>query len=368
MHRPRIKYEHLPVRLGEDLVQIGGSLPGIAAVIPDPDGTVWTLLLLLDGTRMVDQVIADLIHRHPEVPADTVRTAIDTLAAAGHLEDADEPLGDALSEAQRERFGRSRALWWWMDTSPRTTSWHAQLALRQARVTVVGVGGVGSTAALTLVQSGVGRLHLVEPDVVELSNLNRQVLYTEHDLGRPKAEVAVEVLRRHNGEAEVTGERTTIDGVAMLRRLAAGCDVLLMAADTPREIRSWTNRACLDTGTAWVHGGYHGPRTGIGLFVPGKGPCYDCARAAAARERLASPPTTSWPDTSGTTGTHAVNAVSAGIAGHLAGHAVMSLITGIPRLRANREIGYNLITMRHSTFYESSEPEPDCPTCGESVA
>jgi molybdopterin-synthase adenylyltransferase len=367
MHRPRIKYEHLPVRHGDDSVQIGGSLPGIAATIPDPDGTVWTLLTLLDGTRTVDQVVADLVHRHPDEPPDTIRTAIDTLAAAGYLEDADETPPEVLSDAQRERFARGRALWRWMDTAPRTTGWHAQLALRQARVTVVGVGGVGSTAALALVQSGVGRLHLVEPDLVELSNLNRQVLYTEHDLGRPKVDVAIEALRRHNGEVEVTGEETTVDGVGMLRRLAAGCDVLLMAADTPHEIRSWTNRACLDTGTAWVHGGYQGPRAGVGLFVPGNGPCYDCARTAATREQLAAPQPTPWPGTTGTTGTHAVNAVSAGIAGHLAGHAVMSLITGIPRLRTNRQIGYNLITLQHSTFYESVEPEPDCPACGRSA-
>ncbi|CCH29491.1 ThiF family adenylyltransferase [Actinosynnema sp. NPDC047251] len=368
MHRPRIKYEHLPVRHGEDLVQIGGSLPGVAAMIPDPDGSVWTLLTLLDGTRMVDQVVADLVHRHPDKAPHTVYTAVDALAAAGYLEDADEPSPEVLSEVQRERFARGRALWRWMDTAPRTTGWHAQLALRQARVTVVGVGGVGSTAALALVQSGVGRVHLVEPDVVELSNLNRQILYTENDLGRAKVDVAVDVLRRHNGEVEVTGEQTTVDGVWTLRRLATGCDVLLMAADTPHEIRSWTNRACLDTGTTWVHGGYHGPRAGVGLFVPGNGPCYDCARTAAAREQLAAPPSTPWPEMSGTTGTHAANAVSAGIAGHLAGHAVMSLITGIPRLRANRQIGYNLITLQHSTFYESSEPEPDCPACARSDA
>ncbi|MFD7656796.1 hypothetical protein ACFV4N_22725 [Actinosynnema sp. NPDC059797] len=63
--------------------------------------------------------------------------------------------------------------------------------------------------------------------MVELTDVNRQVLCTEHDLGRPEVDVAVEVLRRHDGEVEVTGERTTVDGVGVLRRLAAGCDVLL---------------------------------------------------------------------------------------------------------------------------------------------
>ena len=361
MLRPRIKHEHRPVRLGDGVVRIGGSLPGVAATIPDPDGTVWALLTLLDGSRTVDQVVADLVHRHPDEPPDAVRTAVDTLAAAGHLEDADEPAPEGLTDADLERYGRGRALWRSMDTAPRATTWHAQLALRQARVTVVGVGGVGSTAALALAQSGIGALHLVEPDVVELSNLNRQVLYTEHDLGRPKVDAAIEALRRHNSDVEVTGERTTVDGSGVLRRLAARCDVLLMGADTPRAIRSWTNRACLATGTAWVDGGYRGARVSVGVFVPGHGRCRECG-SAAARARAAAP-VAFRPGDAREDGVHAVNAVSAGIAGLLSAHAVMSLITGIPRLRATRWVTYNLVTLRHAED-DYEDPDPDCPACG----
>ncbi|QFZ18626.1 HesA/MoeB/ThiF family protein [Saccharothrix syringae] len=365
MLRPRIKYEHRPVRLGDGHVRIGGALPGVAATIPDPDGTVWALLVLLDGSRTVGQAVADLVHHHPDEPPDTVRAAIDTLAAAGYLEDADEPAPEGLTDADLERYGRGRALWRSMDTAPRTTSWHAQLALRRARVTVVGVGGVGSAAALALAQSGIGALHLVEPDVVELSNLNRQVLYTEHDLGRPKVDAAIEALRRHNSDVEITGERTTVDGTGVLRRLATGCDVLLMGADTPRAIRSWTNRACLATGTAWVDGGYRGPRVSVGVFVPGHGRCRECARPAA-QARTATPvafrPGDAWED-----GVHAVNAVSAGIAGLLSAHAVMSLITGIPRLQATRWVTYNLVTLRHAED-DCEAPDPDCPACGPAAA
>ncbi|MGM1058719.1 HesA/MoeB/ThiF family protein [Saccharothrix sp. Mg75] len=365
MSRPRIKYEHRPVRLDEGLVRIGGPLPGVAATIPDPDGTVWALLTLLDGSRTVDQAVADLVHHHPHEPSDTVRAAIDTLVAAGYLEDADEPAPEGLTDADLERYGRGRALWRSMDTTPRATSWHAQLALRQARVTIVGVGGVGSTAALALTQSGIGALHLVEPDVVELSNLNRQVLYTEHDLGRPKIDAAIEALRRHNGEVEVTGERTTMGGVEVLRQLATGCDVLLMGADTPRTIRSWTNRACLDTGTAWVDGGYRGARVSVGVFVPGQGRCRECGRSAA-RARTTAPVAFRTGDTREDE-VHAVNAVSAGIAGLLSAHAVMSLITGVPRLRAGRWLTYNLVTLRHAED-DHEDPDPDCPACGSTTA
>lgn len=362
-----MKYEHRPVRLGEDRVQIGGWVHGVGAIVSDPDGWVWALLTLLDGTLAVDRVVADLVHRFPWHPADEVVEAIGDLWRAGYLENAAaaDPVG--LSASERERYGRGRALWRWMDLAPRATGWDVQLALRQARVTVVGVGGVGSTAALALCVSGVGGLHLVEPDVVEVSNLNRQILYTEDDLGRPKVNAAVRRLRAHNGEVAVTGERLLVDGPGVLRRLSAECDVLLMAADTPGEIRSWTNRACRETGTAWVHGGYHGPRVNVGLFQPGTGPCYDCARVATAERQAAEPPITLWPGPAGKGAVQAANAVSAGVAGSLAAHAVMSLITGAPALPVNREYGFNLVTLQDAFAVDVEAARPDCPACGRSA-
>ncbi len=94
----------------------------------------------------------------------------------------------------------------WMDLRPRTSSWEPQtLLLRRARVLLVGVGGTGGAAARDLVASGVGHLHCVEPDVVELSNLNRQTLFREDDLGRPKLDAALAALRALNTDTTLTG-------------------------------------------------------------------------------------------------------------------------------------------------------------------
>ncbi|NUT94428.1 MAG: dinucleotide-utilizing protein [Saccharothrix sp.] len=367
MFRPRIKLEHLPVRHGEDRIRIGGIVPGIATEVADPDGWVWALLAALDGGRTVDQVVADLVRLFPAHAEDEVREAVEDLVREGYVENAAEALPEGLSAHERERYGRGRALHRWMDRTPRLTSWDTQLLLRRSGVVVVGVGGVGSTAALALVASGVGRVHCVEPDVVELSNLNRQVLYTEADLGRPKVEVAVDRLRAHNSHVRVTGERCTVVGPESLRRLAVGFDVLLLAADTPREIRSWANRACLDTGTAWVHGGYKGPQVNIGRYEPGAGPCYDCAYAAERDRLSAQPARTAMAAASGAQRPQASNAVTAGIAGSLAAHAVMSLLTGAPRLRVNCEFGFNLATLQDSRALGPEQRREDCPTCGHSA-
>src|SRR5262249_57258164 len=129
-------------------------------------------------------------------------------------------------------------------------------------------------AALGLVASGVGRLHCVDADTVELTNLNRQILYGESDLGRPKVEVAADRLRHLNSGVALTTARETVIGEADVRALASGCDVLVLCADRPSEIRLWANRACLATGTPWVDAGYHGPMVAAAAYVPGEGPCY----------------------------------------------------------------------------------------------
>jgi hypothetical protein len=364
MQRPRIKLEHQPIRLGKDRIRIGGVVCGIATEVSDPDGWVWALLEAVDGSRTVDQIVDDLVHLFPARSAKTMRAAIDDLIQAGYVEDADEPQPKGLTEPYRERYGRSRALFSWMDRIPRATSWDAQLLLRQARVAVIGIGGAGSTAAFAVTASGVGRVHCVEPDVVELSNLNRQVLFSERDLGRPKVDAAVDRLRAHNSDVYVTGERLTVEGPDSLRALAAGFDVLLVTADEPQEIRSWANQVCCATGTAWVHGGYHGPQVSIGLYRPGTGPCYDCARMAERERRAGLPPRTFWAPADSTRRIHAANAVSAGIAGYLTAHAAMSLITGAPALRVNCQFGFNLVTLQESFAVGPDSPRQDCPTCG----
>lgn len=366
MLRPRIKPEHLPVRHGHDRVRIGGTIRGIAADIVDPDGWVWALLEALDGSRTTDQVITDLVRLHPRRSGTDIREAIDDLVRAGYVEEASDPAGCGLTATERERYARSRALFRWMDRTPRPSGWDVQLLLRQSRIAVIGVGGVGCAAALALVASGVGYVHCVEPDVVELSNLNRQTLFTEHDIGRPKVEAALDRLRAHNSDVEVTGDRRTIDGPPALRDLALRFDVLVLAADRPGEIRSWTNKACHATGTCWVHAGYHGPQVVTGLYRPGTGPCHDCARTAE-RERQAGLTTTLSTSAGRTARPHAANAVSAGIAGHLAAHAALSLLTGVPALRTNCEFGFNLVTLDDSHAVGPAAPRPDCPTCGSSA-
>ncbi|GAB3441850.1 ThiF family adenylyltransferase [Actinophytocola sediminis] len=343
-------------------IRIGGVVHGIATDVHDPDGWIWALLGILDGSRTTDQAIAELITVFPARSADEVRSAIDDLVQAGYVEDAGAPPPAELSAAEQERYGRGLALLAWMDRTPLGTSRDAQSRLRRARVVVLGLGGVGGAGALALTISGVGHVHCVDGDVVELSNLNRQLLFTEQDVGRSKVAAATDRLRTYNSAVTVTGEQRTVDGPDAVRELVAGSDVLLLAADQPRQVRDWVNRVCLATGTSWVCAGYHGPQVGVGLYRPG-GPCYECARTAVRNRRLGRPPRPLWAG-AGSTRVQAANAVSANVTGLLAAHAVMSLITGVPALRTNCQFGFNLVTLQDSVAVGPPAAVPDCPACG----
>jgi molybdopterin/thiamine biosynthesis adenylyltransferase len=209
--RPRVKPEHRAYRTVDGNVRIGGVVFGIGAEVEDPEGWVWTLTQALDGTRSPAEAVGRVTARHPRVPADRVRTGYEQLLAAGFVEDAGAPPPACLTGRERERYSRQMPFFRWIDLGPRPGGpWQVQLRLRAARVLLLGVGGTGGAVAQALVASGVGALHLVDPDVVELSNLGRQVLYREADLGRPKADAARERLSAINSEVRVTSERREV--------------------------------------------------------------------------------------------------------------------------------------------------------------
>ena len=363
MLRPRVKAEHAPYRTSGACLRIGGVSYGIAGEISDPDGWIWTMLSAMDGTRSLPEIIEQVRADHPDQPAELLSRGALELMASGYLEDAAGPVPPVLTERDLVRYDRARGYYRWLDLTPRVSSWEPQALLKRSRVTVLGVGGTGGAAAQALTASGVGHLHLVDPDEVELSNLGRQVLYTEDDIGQPKVDAAATRLRRLNTDISITSERLTVTSAEDVRDLAGDCDVLLLAADRPPDLRTWTNRACIAVNRPWVDSGYHGPLVQSGAFVPGTGPCWECTRCwnrdrdaenganpadASARQKAIG---------------NAVGAASAGMSGYLAAHLVIGLLTGIPPVAPGRIETVNLAAL-HAPLVLDDQPYPACPACG----
>ncbi len=339
---------------------------GIAAEIADPDGWIWSLVTAIDGTAGPDAIVGRVRRAHPDAAAADVLDALDCLIGAGYVEDAAAGVPADFSAREQQRYGRGARFYRWVDLRPRSSPWDVQRLLRNARVVLVGVGGTGSSAALALAASGIGRLHCIDPDVVELSNLNRQILYTEDDLGRPKAAAAAARLRLRNSDIEITGECARIGSQEECAEAIAGCCLLTLCADQPDDLRRWANRACLAARIPWVDGGYHGPLVTAGVYVPGDGPCWECLRAGELA-RLGLPPidpaalARALPLPPG----NAATAVTAGISGQFVAHLAIALLTGTSPITPGTVYGVNLMMLGEPVVVRHPRRR-DCPACGGS--
>ncbi|WP_066945886.1 HesA/MoeB/ThiF family protein [Microtetraspora fusca] len=360
MRLPRIKPEHAAHRLDDGRIRIGGDIYGLAHEINDPHGWAWTALEAMNGTRTCADVAEVVRAGFPELTRHDAVAIVAQLVGTGHIEDAGATEAPELSSRERERYSRGHAFFRWADLTPRECGWDAQLRLRRSRVLLVGVGGAGASAALALAASGVGALHLIDDDVVELSNLNRQLIFAEDDIGRPKVEVAVERLMTLNSDIEVSGVSARVRDEGDLADLLPGFDVLAMCADEPRGedgIRVWANRACFAAGVPWVGGGYSGPLVTTGVFVPGRGACYECMQRIEDRKRTDA---AYRPVDLGGPG---AIATSAGLCGNLVAQGVLRVITGVPPITAGFIQGTNLIAPQQPIYAEFPRGEAGCAVC-----
>lgn len=225
-----------------------------------------------------------------------------------------------------------------------------QRRLKAGRVLVVGVGGLGSPAALYLASAGVGTLGLVDADVVELSNLQRQVLHGTSSVGRPKLASAAARLRDANPEVALVLHETRLTSANALDVVAA-YDVVVDGSDN-FPTRYLTNDACALLGKPNVFGAIHRFEGQAGVFWAERGPCYRCLY----REP---PPPGLVPscEESGVLG------VLPGIVGTIQACEAIKLLLGIGEPLIGRLLLFDALRMRFREL--ALEKDPDCPLCGE---
>lgn len=224
-----------------------------------------------------------------------------------------------------------------------------QRRLKGARVLVVGVGGLGSPAALYLAAAGVGTLGLVDTDVVEVSNLHRQVLHGTSAVGRPKLESAAARLADVNPEVGLVLHEARLTSANALAILGA-YDVVVDGSDN-FPTRYLTNDACALLGKPNVYGAIHRFEGQASVFWAGRGPCYRCLY----REP---PPSGLVPscEESGVLG------VLPGIVGTIQAMEALKLVLGVGEPLLGRLLVFDALRMRFREMEVARDP--DCPLCG----
>jgi sulfur-carrier protein adenylyltransferase/sulfurtransferase len=226
-----------------------------------------------------------------------------------------------------------------------------QKRLLESRVLLIGAGGLGCPAAQYLAAAGVGVLGLIDDDIVSASNLQRQILFTTADVGRPKVDVARERLEALNPDVEVRTFALRLDSSNALE-LFADYDVILDGTDN-FPTRYLTNDACVLLGKPNVHGSIFRFEGQASVFDATQGPCYRCLYPEP-------PPPGAVP-----------SCAEGGVLGILPGTIALvqatetlKILTGLGEPLHGRLLHYDALDMRWREF--KMQKDPDCPVCGES--
>jgi sulfur-carrier protein adenylyltransferase/sulfurtransferase len=225
-----------------------------------------------------------------------------------------------------------------------------QRRLKNARVLVVGAGGLGSPALMYLAAAGVGTIGVVDDDVVDASNLQRQVVHGVDDVGRPKTESAAETVARINPLVTVVRHDLRLDSSNALE-LLADYDVVLDGADN-FPTRYLVNDACVLLGLPHVWGSIYRFDGQVSVWFAGYGPCYRCV--------FPDPPP---PDAVPSCATGGVLGVLCAAVGSVQVSEAIKLVVG----QGDPLVGRLLVhdSLRQTWDSLTVRANPDCPVCGE---
>ena len=242
-----------------------------------------------------------------------------------------------LSEKEKIRYSRQVMIF----------GEEGQKKLKSSRVVVVGVGGLGSASSIYLAAAGVGKLIIVDKDVVQLDNLNRQILHWTRDIGRPKVRSAVEKLRELNPEIDVEGVVLEVneDTIYDIIREA---DVVVDGLDN-WSTRIVVNKACVELRKPFVHAGVHGLYGQLTVVIPYKSPCLQCIVPAAAIKPRS--------------GIFPVLGTTPAILAALQAQETIKLITGYGKPLVGKLLIFDGTTTTFTTI--EMHRRNDCPVCGK---
>ena len=225
-----------------------------------------------------------------------------------------------------------------------------QARLLESKVLLVGAGGLGSPAGLYLAAAGVGTIGVLDSDVVDLSNLQRQILHTNASVGRPKTESAAATLKALNPDVHVVRHDLRLDSSNVMEVIAP-YDVIVDGCDN-FSTKYLVNDAAVLTGKTTVYGSIFRFEGQASVFVPGRGPCYRCLFPEPTPSELA--PSC---DEAGVLG------VLPGVVGLIQATEAVKVILGRGETLMGRLLTYDALKMSFREFKVRRDPR--CAVCGD---
>jgi len=240
-----------------------------------------------------------------------------------------------LTLSERERYDRQIMI--------REIGQEGQERLKRARVAIAGTGGLGSPIAIYLAAAGIGMIRVIDHDQVTLSNLNRQILHWEEDIGRKKVDSARTKLRNLNSGVEIEAIEETITE-NNVSQLVDGCDVIVDAMDN-LPTRYVLNRCAIERNIPFFYGAVSGFEGRVMTIIPRESACLRCMyRGPVSEEKFP------------------VIGVTPAVIGCIQATEVIKYLLGVGKLLTNRLLIYDGLKIAFSEF--TVNKNPNCDHCG----
>jgi sulfur-carrier protein adenylyltransferase/sulfurtransferase len=252
-------------------------------------------------------------------------------------------LSSGLDAPQRSRYSRHLLI-------PEVGE-QGQLKLLDSKILLIGAGGLGSPASLYLAAAGVGRIGIVDADVVDESNLQRQIVHSTERLGESKVDSAKRTIEALNPDVQVVAYKERLTSENVERILADGWDVIVDGAD------NFPTRYLVNDASVWhdipvVHGSIYRFEGQVTVFKPGAGPCYRCLF-----------PTPPPPELAPSCAEGGVLGVLPGVIGSLQTNEALKLALGIGEPLVGRLLLFDALAAEFNEVKLRRDPE--CPVCGD---
>lgn len=365
--KPQVKSTVIPVPLSKGRLALHRG-PFKAEhqlmVVADPGGMIKAAMERMDGTHTLRDITEALNANGFSVSENDVLGIVEMLARSGVIADVEILSRSGMAEAAAARYSRNLNCWAAITSDHRTAA-EIQAEIGRAHVLVLGVGGIGTAVAVSLAMAGCGRLTLVDFDLVELSNLNRQLLFTVDDLGKTKTEVAKIALQRINPDVKISTINTRLENEQQVHRLIKSVkpDFVADAVDRPTvAVDRWINNACFAERIPFGANSVSGNTALFWTKIPGQTGCYNCDDLWIERRSPDQFELKQYREKYDLIAGTSALSFSAMTIGALTASEIVRVLVKWPAASAGRSILVDFSTLK---LTEHDRPaHPDCPICG----
>ncbi|MGF9942858.1 ThiF family adenylyltransferase [Priestia megaterium] len=358
--KPKFK-ETIPVFFINDEIHIGEE-DGVAGVIEDPNGSIKYLISLINGKNSIEEIVHLVQQKYPNIKENEVLDGIKALDTEKYLED-NSLNPQSIGDYELERY-KANLNYFSLFTSLEDNKYNVQETIINTKVALLGIGGLGSQILYHLSALGFHNINALDFDTLELSNFNRQLLYSEKDINKLKTELAEERISSFNPNVNLNVTNKRIECAEDVMKHIEGSDYVICVADKPTlHIQDWVNEAVVKLGKPLVSCGVLNTRGRFYSMLPGKTGCVEChKRTIIESDVIVNKQLDSMHQVNFQRNNAAISPNVAMLAGAIV-NEFLGLVTGIQTpISLGKMMELNFLTYQTYPISEWNKKE-DCPVC-----